>query len=161
MQAVLFSVRPARSFESNDLLDIDIKSFEDSWSPVEWKRVLGESSYGIAALTYYGNIVGFIALRGTDDGVELLKIAIKPHFRGNKASYLLLQAMYELARCTRAKTLFTIIPERHVYPGPANLTVWLGKVGFKATKPFLKCHFNANGESEDGVKFVTSYRSQQ
>lgn len=159
MHTVHFSVRAARQNDATEILDIDIKSFENAWPADEWARIGYEAEYAVSVLAYFGTAVGFMVCRRTPEGVQLEKIAIKTQYRGKKGSWLLIGAMEEYARKERLEVIYTVIPEHHVYPGADNLSGWLNKVGFKAISPFLKDHFMEFGEYEAGVKFVRNYRS--
>lgn len=150
----LYTVRGGRPEDANQLLDIDIKCFEQAWSADDWSRVGFDKAYAISVATYFGTPIGFAIIRETDEGTELLKLAVKRGHRGNGISRELVDAVVSFARQqTIAREMYIIVPESMVYEPSPNVVDWLVKFGFKATKPILKRHFTIYGEPEDGVKF--------
>ncbi len=155
-KALLYNVRGASDTDANDILDIDIKCFESAWTPERWAQVGHSHEHAISVVTYFGAVVGFAIMERPDDakGVNLLKLAVKPAHRYKDCSLLLLAAAVDYAQRKSANHLFIVVPESTIYPGPLNVSDWLKTVGFTATKPFLKNHFTAYGEAENGVKFI-------
>jgi len=170
LETPLFALRGGKSDDANDLLDIDIKCFESAWAPEEWARIGHSPEYAISVATYYGTAVGFGIFRRAKDSVdvEIVKIAVKAQHRRHGIANMLIGAASEYGRAVSVKSvklankppvMFIIVPESTIYPGPANTSEWLAKSGFKAVKPFLKKHFTAYGDAEDGVKFTAPFRS--
>lgn len=57
------------------------------------------------------------------------------------------------------ETIFTILPEHHLYPPDASVQ-FLDACGLKPVKPMLRDYFNIDGDTEDGVKFVWQANSE-
>lgn len=149
--------------DANDLVDIDIKCFEDAWPVDEWNRIGHNADYAISVATMFGNVVGFGVFRydGETNDVIIEKLAVKPHYRRKSASLHILAGGVDYAKIKAAKSLTIIVPESSIYPvdnQPSNMAGWLTGVGFKATKPFIRRHFTAYGHSEDGVRFYAPLR---
>lgn len=161
MHKPLLAIRMGRQSDLNDLVDIDIKSFETAWTPERWEEIERGMEYGINVLAYYGTAVGFVVFNSEDGGMRIQKIAIKPQFRGHDGSVLMIASVMGEAQQKRLDHMFIVIPEYQIYPDTSNQSVgiWLNKLGFNATKPLLRNYFNAYGQSEDGVKFVGKIRS--
>lgn len=165
MPSPLFNVRPPRLDDANELLDIDIKCFENPWSAQKWSKVVSKhNDYFVSVATYFGSPIGLAVFRQHPDSldIEIEKIAVlRPHRRKGASLYLLAAAV-TYAQTTLANNLFIIVPESTVYPvgpdKPSQTTGWLSQTGFLATKPFLKNHFHAYGTVEDGVKFTAPIR---
>jgi hypothetical protein len=156
----LIHVRGVRLSDANELVDIDIKCFEDAWPSEEWNRIGHSSDYAISVATMFGSAVGFGVFHYDEESNDVVidKLAVKPAHRLKGASLLILMGGMDFAKSKAAKSLTIIVPESTIYPGPASIGGWLQAVGFKATKPFLKRHFKAYGHFEDGVKFFAPMR---
>ena len=159
----LIHVRGCRLSDANELVDIDIKCFEDAWPVDEWNRIGHNAEYAISVATMYGTVIGFGVFRYDEDANDVVieKLAVKPHYRRKGASLHLLDGGVDYAKTKAAKSLTIIVPESQIYPvgnEPSNMGGWLTGCGFKATKPFLKRHFEAYGHYEDGVKFYAPLR---
>ena len=148
-------VRGASASDANAIIDIDIKCFEAAWSPEEWSDIGQKPGYAISVTTSYGTVVAFAVFRSDKDknGIEIIKLAVKEHFRRRLISRQLLCAGADYARARYANHIFIIVPESTIYPGPKNIGDWLKAVGFEA-RNFVKKHFTTYGEQEDGVRFV-------
>jgi ribosomal protein S18 acetylase RimI-like enzyme len=157
----LFQVRGAEARDANELLDLDIKCFDDAWSAEEWSRVGHSTEHAISVATYYGNLVGAGVFRQDPDSfdVEIAKLAVLKTHRRKGISWNLIQAAVAYAQNRGAANLYIIVREDAIYPGPETLLPWLKATGFVGTKPFLKRHFTDCGNDQDGVKFVLPLRS--
>ncbi len=163
MHQPLIATRLATVNDSNDLADIDTKSFEIYWSDQEWYELLRSTTKGvkktIAVATYYGNVVGFAVGIASKGEAVIEKLAVKEQFRRKGAGRALYLDMMERAQDQRLKTISIVVPEPFVYPveGVLNVAIpWLQSVGLKPQTPFIKDYFKAYGTNEDGVKFTTN-----
>jgi ribosomal protein S18 acetylase RimI-like enzyme len=159
----LIHVRGARLSDANDLVDIDIKCFDDAWPVDEWNKIGHNAEYAISVATMFGTVIGFGVFKHDEDANDVVieKLAIKPHYRRKGASQHLLLGGIDYAKTKTAKALTIIVPESTIYPvgnEPSNMGGWLQAVGFKATKPFLRRRFESYGHYEDGVKFIAPLR---
>ena len=156
----LIHVRGARLSDANELVDIDIKCFEDAWPTEEWNRIGHKAEYAISVATLFGSAIGFGVFHYDEDSNDVVidKLAVKPAHRRKGASLHILAGGVDYAKTKAAKALTIIVPESTIYPGPASIGGWLQAVGFKATKPFFRRHFEAYGHYEDGVKFYAQMR---
>lgn len=162
----LISTRLSRPDDAGDLADIDVKSFELSWSPEEWYDLVrnmhnvtkDDIPRTVVVAAYYGTAIGFAVVKKMGKTGFIEKLAIKEQWRRKGAATVLLQDLYERAQDTRCESVALIMPESFVYPdenGELSVAVkWAKAVGLKPTAPFLKKHFNAYGTTEDGVKFI-------
>lgn len=163
MHQPLISTRLARLDDSNDLADIDTKSFEIYWSDQEWYELLRPAkkdapSKTIVVATYYGNLIGFAVGIASKGEAIIEKLAIKEQFRRKGAGRQLFLDMMERAQDQRLKSISIIVPETFVYPVDGQLNVaipWMQSVGLKPQTPFIKDYYHAYGTNEDGVKFTT------
>lgn len=137
-----------------DLIDLDIKSFDNAWTAEEWASISAFNGHAIAVSTFMGNVAGFAVFRDHGGDVELRKLAVKPACRTQGVSRLLVSAGQRFAQDKNAKTLFMVVPESLIYPGDRSLSGWLLKTNFTATTPFIQNHFSLYGDKEHGVKFV-------
>lgn len=156
-----FNVRAAYPNDAMQLLDIDIKCFDNAWTPEEWDEKLRGVGHGTCIITNFGVPIAFavFALREDWDAIEIVKIAVKPGFRRQGLSARLLAEAFKVAEGRRFG-LVVVVPESTIDPSAeSSLLPWLTAVGFKGTAPFLRKHFVIYGEVEDGVKFVMT-RSQ-
>jgi ribosomal protein S18 acetylase RimI-like enzyme len=146
--------------DANELVDIDIKCFEDAWPVDEWNRIGHNAAYAISVATMFGTVAGFGVFRYDEDtnDVVIEKLAVKPAYRRKSASQHLLNGGIDYAKTKAAKALIIIVPESTIYPDTGINGKWLEAVGFKAIKPFLRRHFEAYGHYEDGVKFTAPLR---
>ena len=160
MSYPLIHVRGCRLSDANEMVDIDIKCFEDAWPVDEWNRIGHNAEYAISVATMFGTVVGFGVFRYDEESNDVVieKLAVKPSYRRKGASLHLLAGGVDYGKTKAAKALTIIVPESTIYPGPASIGGWLTAVGFKATKPFLKRRFEAYGHYEDGVKFFAPLR---
>lgn len=149
------NIRGARLDDANSIIDIDIKCFETAWSPEEWSAIGQKPGHAISVATNYGNVVGFAVFRhdSANTAIEVVKIAVKEKYRRQLISVQLLLAGAEYAHARFSQYLYIVVPESTIYPGEKNVSNWLKAVGFEA-KNFIKKHFNAYGDTEDGVRFV-------
>lgn len=159
----MIHVRGCRLSDANELIDIDIKSFEDAWPADEWNRVGHNAEYAISVATLFGAVIGFGVFRYDEDtnDVMVVKLAVKPTYRRKGASLHILAGGIDYAKTKAAKNLTIIVPESTIYPDgnvPSMIGGWLQAVGFKAMRPFLRRHFEAYGQVEDGVKFYAPLR---
>lgn len=159
MTAPFTHIRGAQANDANAILDIDIKCFEDAWTPEEWTKIGQKSHHAISVATLFGAPIGFGVWRHDSGlkGIEIIKIAVKDPHRRKGISLQLISAALDYARTREADHLFIVVPEGTVYPGPRNVSDWLNAVKFEVSRktPILKKHFTAYGESEDGVMFIT------
>jgi GNAT superfamily N-acetyltransferase len=155
MQQPFFHVRGSHYNDANYLLDIDLKCFEQAWSPDAWQALGNSRDTVISVATNFGTPVGFAVLRIEQRDVVILKMAVKPVARRKGVSRRLLDAARQFATENHAEWLRITVPESTIYPGPNNLSDWLKAIGFKAITPFIKDHFNVYGETEDGVQFIS------
>lgn len=156
MSGLQINVREARTEDSNDLMDIDIKCFDNPWTGDDWSGFNRNAGTLVYVAAVFGTPIGFIVFQ-TDQKlkqVEILKIAVKDSGRQQGASRQLLMIAEDFAIGRKAPTLTIVVPESSLYTGP--LGKWLTATGFQGTKPFIKNRFVAYGESEDGVKFIKS-----
>jgi ribosomal protein S18 acetylase RimI-like enzyme len=158
-------VRGCRLSDANELVDIDIKCFDDAWPVEVWNKVGHDAEYAISVATMFGNLIGFGVFRYDEDthDVSIIKLAVKPYYRRKGASLHLLAGAIDYAKQKHAKALTIIVPESAIYPvgdQPSMIGGWVQAVGFKATKPFLRRHFESYGHYEDGVKFTASLRHE-
>jgi len=159
----MISTRLGRPDDSGDLTDIDVKSFELSWTAEEWYELVrgsykNDSPRTIIVATYYGNTVGFAITKVHQTEAIIEKLAVKEQFRRHGAATNLLHDVMMRAEDKRLKAVSIVMPESFVYPidGQLNPAIhWAKAVGLKPTKPFLKNYFTAYGTNEDGVKFIT------
>ncbi len=158
MSNPLIVVRGARREDANDLLDIDIKCFENAWTPEEWSKLGFKDEHAISLVTYYGEPVGFIVMKTEGSNVRICKIAVKAYYRKKELSLHLLAVAVRYGQDRHADLLEIIVPEGMIYPGPGSIIGWLRSVGFKGTQPFIKNHFNVYGEHEDGVRFIADLK---
>lgn len=154
MANVLLQVRNARHSDAMELLDIDIKCFEDAWSPEEWDRTRLAGHSAIVVLTWFGSPIGFVVLDNDGKSAKLRKLAVKPNHRLHGASRRLFQGAIEYMTLHNLREIVATVPESTIYPGPNNLSCWLSKLGFRARMPFIKNYHTAYGQTEDGVEFV-------
>jgi len=140
----------------NDIVDLDIKSFEHPWTGQEWTARGHDAKYAMSVVTYFGSIVAVLVIRKASTRmVELCKLMVKYRHRGKGISRSLLKVAEDYTRRGRCDRLFAVVPEHRIYRDhPNSLITWLKKTGFEARTPFLKDHFESCGDSEDGVKFV-------
>jgi len=157
-----FNIRGANSEDANTIIDIDIKCFESAWSPEEWSAIGQKPGHAISVATNYGTPVGFAVFRADQErnGIQVVKLAVKEQYRGNLLSVKLLLAGSDYAKARSLNHLFIIVPESTIYPGSKNVSDWLKAVGFEA-KDFVRNHFTAYGEQEDGVRFVHPINQNQ
>jgi ribosomal protein S18 acetylase RimI-like enzyme len=156
MKEPFFHVRGANPNDTNYLLDIDIKSFENPWSPEEWQSLGIQRDMCISVATHFGTPVGFAVFKLDQRDVVIQKLAVKPVARRQGVSRRLLDAANQYARDNSAEWLRLTIPESAIYPDhPNSLIDWLKAAGFKAITPFVKNHFTTFGNHEDGVQFIS------
>lgn len=153
----LYVMRGAVPQDANAVLDIDIKCFEDAWSPEEWSSIGHSTEHAMSVVTFYGKVVAVGVFEQAEGGIKVRKIAVlKPH-RRKGVSLLLLGAGVNYAVANKCKSLFIIVPESKVYPGPDSAGEWLKTTGFIAQKKILPRHFkDGYGLIEDGIKLVRS-----
>jgi len=160
----LISTRLGRSDDAGDLTDIDVKSFEISWTSEHWYELVrgsykNDSPRTITVATYYGNTVGFAVAKVHETEAIIEKLAVKEQFRRHGAATNLLHDVIMRAEDKRLKTVALIMPESFIYPVDGMLSpavCWATAAGLKPTRPFIKDYFTAYGEKEDGIKFVVS-----
>lgn len=163
MSYPLIHVRGCRLSDANALIDIDIKCFEDAWPVDKWNSIGHDKAYAISVATMFGEAIGFGVFRYDEEtnDVVIEKLAVKPYYRRKGASLHLLNGGIDYAKTKAAKGLSVIVPESSIYPvgnEPSILGGWLTACQFKASKPFLRRHFESFGEYEDGVLFTTRLR---
>jgi len=139
---------------ANELLDIDIKSFDDPWSAEHWSEIVDSPHHSIVVARLYGTPIAFVVFQATPATVTILKLCVKQQHRRNGASLRLLATVFAYARTANAPEVCIVVPESTIYPGPRNVSKYLQHVGFVATTPFIKGHFHVYGEPEDGVMFI-------
>lgn len=152
----MVTVRGMAHADAHELLDCDLKCFDDPWSHEEWREAAADSLAWIAELD--GKIVGMIVVRRTLYGdVEIRKLCVKPAYRKQTIGRALLWQAILFAREVAAPRLFVVVRERAICPGqPGDLSGWLSRLGFRAGTPLLKAHFTFCGEPEDGIAFALS-----
>jgi len=147
-----FEMRPSEARDAHYLIDIDTKCFFYAWTPEEWRQVSQECLATV--VTFNGEPIAMAVFGKNPDGdVEIVKVAVKQAFRLRGVSRRLIYNCALYAREIGAAALVMLIPEYRLRPGdPDDLSVWLGKLGFRATTIFRK-EFHAYGRDEDGVQF--------
>ena len=153
--APLFHLRGAGLADANELFDIDMKCFQDAWTPEDWGDLLHSGVHGISVVTYFGVCVGAVVFSRVDNSVHILKLAVKVTHRKAQVSRMLLRAVVTFAHSKGVSRLFFIVPESMIYPGPTYMAQWALKVGFICELPFVRNQFPGYGDAEDGVRFVS------
>lgn len=153
--APLFHLRGAGLADANELVDIDMKCFQDAWTPEDWGDLLHSGTHGLSVVTYFGVCVGAVVFTRVDNAIQILKLAVKVTHRKAQVSRMLLRSVVTFAHGKGVSRLFFIVPESMIYPGPTYMAQWALRVGFKVEMPFLRNHFSAYGDAENGVRFVS------
>lgn len=147
-----YQVRVAQPSDLNELVDIDIKCYEDAWPLDRWRNLAGASA---PVITWFGTPVGVGVFRHASPTlVEIEKLAVKPGHRRMGFSRVMLRSCAGYARQMGATHALVYVPERQIYPGPGSLGDYLRVMGFKAHLPFVEGHFTYCGEPENGVRFL-------
>ncbi len=157
----MFVIGTAEWSDKGLLYDIDLKCFDDVWSPEYWLYWLNDFTKVVflAEDGLDGPPVGMAVCILNQDGLIIEKLGVKEQHRRKGVSQLLLNAVKSLL--TQYKTvvpIYLVIPESWMYAGydgyPNGLTDWVSKVGLKADGMILPGYFCINGETLDGMRFV-------
>ena len=156
----MFHVRQGTGNDAQHVIDIDIKCYDEPWSPEYW-RVAG-LDFIINVVTYYGTPVGMSVFTSAEEAdgpkfVSLLKVAGKPMFRKKGLSRMLLEPMDKYAEQIKAESIWATIPES-LCSGEHSIAGWALKVGFKATA-IQKNYYAVLGDLEDGYIFRKPVRA--
>lgn len=149
-----FTIRVADWKDIDTLMDIDLKCFDFPWNPAYWGRRFEESQMALIVDTSDGVPAGLLMGELLEDGLVIEKIGVKPAYRRQGASRLLLDACDDLTiQCPESPMDHIVIPEPWLYrDSPDCIAPWLKAVGFKARLPYLKDYYCINGVDFDGVK---------
>lgn len=153
---VIFNIREAWANDQVRLLDIDIKCFDNAWSPDAW--ALAGANYVIKVATFYGTVIAFQTFFHDKDHntVFMPKVGVLPAYRRKGIGRSFVKDAIEFAGQVKASRLETLIPESMLRPTePSFCGHWTKSVGFKATG-IEKDVFVAMGQLEDGIKFTLS-----
>jgi len=155
------SVRRGCNRDVNYVRDIDLKSYQYPWDYDQWK-VVGESKthhwcVAIKEAQPIGFAVWEDSPKGYADAVKLLRLGVKPAYRGLGAGMQLLDYVLDYAEDSSFKRFLTIVPEIYCLPGhPDDVSEWLLHRGLHAVPPIVKEHAYMYGEWVDGFIFTTS-----
>lgn len=146
-----------RGFQPADmmyLIDIDAKCSEFPWTYDQWLKNC--QSHTGSVVTFYGTPVGFALFHRLGEYVELVKLAVKPHYRRQKLGMMLMSGCFKFGQDMGCHTVFCVLPETMLAKSGEHEPAisFLKKLDFVATKPMLRDCFNFDGRSIDGVKFI-------
>lgn len=136
-------VREANGNDLQHIIDIDIKCFDEPWSPEFWRQ---KNDVTVDVATFYGTPVAMAVYTSSDDITTLHKLAVKPTHRRQGVSRKLFE---RLSLTTDA--VYLTIPET-MCSGEKSLIPWLNKLGFKGSG-IDRSRFISLGEIEDGFVF--------
>lgn len=148
------SVRHAVREDQDVLYDIDLKCFDDVWAKEYWLHWFQD--FKVVFLVHVSGVpVGLAACEQSNQGILIEKLCVKPAYRHlGVASHLLLAVHLQSLNYENKVPIHIIVPELWLYPGPDNISGWIKRIGFKATKPILSDYFHINEESIDGIKCI-------
>ena len=150
----MIDFRAAEQKDAHYLIDIDIKCFDDAWTPEDWRFA---AKYCVACVaTWNGAPVGMAVFYNDFMGsIEIVKVAVKRPYRNMGIARRLIFNCILYARELYATRLVMIVPESKLRPGePDDLSEWLKALRFRAQVPLFKNYFTFCGEPEDGVVFT-------
>ena len=147
------------------LHDIDVKCFDDVWSPEYWLFWLTDDTKVVFMVRdgLEGPPVGMAVCVLNEDGLVIEKLCVKKEYRRQGVSSMLLESARDMTLQYESDEsevpVYLAIPETWMYEGfsghPNGLTDWVSKVGLKATRGILPEYFCINGEIIDGILFAT------
>jgi GNAT superfamily N-acetyltransferase len=151
---MILTTRDAYGEDLAYLRDIDLKCFQPCWSREEWEFAC--ELYTVRLACYYDTPVAFAAHGICDDNkLQYLvpKLAVKRDFRGHGIGHRLLREAELYAKDLGCTSLWTSLPERLWSPGDEDVSGWLKKMGFRATK-LNHDEYTYLGATEDGLEFT-------
>jgi ribosomal protein S18 acetylase RimI-like enzyme len=152
-------IREATWMDRTQLIDIDIKCFDDVWPSEDWVHWMKEDRVVFISEIYsptpgvFPQLVGFVACILLSDGIAIEKIGVKPNHRRQGVAADLLYEINHKAESREWPHVVTLtVPETFLSPGcPDDISGWIIKSGFKAKTPLQPDYFYINGDSIDGV----------
>ena len=149
----MIEVRPGRKEDIQYVLDIDVKCFDDPWSPDKWRKDELSVAVGTVHKTPVGVVVFEIINTRKQQCVRMDKIAVKPGFRNRGIAKALVQEVRNCCMYNGLLYIETIIPESMCVPDtPRDVTGFLSKVGFRGFG-IKRDAFTDMGQPEDGYIF--------
>ncbi len=150
----MIEFRASRREDAHYLLDIDLKCYEFSWLPEDW-RTISKDSFATVA-TYNKTPIGMsVFYRTMYNDIEVLKLAVKPAYRNLGIGSRLLFNTILYGQEIRADRTILVVPESRLRPGREDdLSQWLLRRGFRAQIPLLRNYYTFYGQPEDGVLFT-------
>lgn len=133
------SIRSAQPEDADCLQLLDVKCFEHTWLPRDWKNLWGNDSSEIFVGCLSVTPISFAACELSDlDGIPILhvyKVGVLPMYRGSNIGKHLLAAAYDIGVKAKVKYLTIPIPESLTCgEPPKNCIGWLKKMGFKSNR---------------------------
>ncbi len=143
------------------LHDIDVKCFDDVWSPEYWLLWLTDETKVVFMVRdgLEGPPVGMAVCVLNEGGLVIEKLCVKKEYRRQGVSKMLLESARAMTLQYESEVpIYLAIPETWMYEGfsghPNGLTDWVSKVGLKAARGILPRYFHINGEMVDGIRFA-------
>jgi N-acetylglutamate synthase-like GNAT family acetyltransferase len=149
-----FRLRRAEATDVHHLIDIDLKCFDEVWTPEDWRSLANTCSVVVATL--HNNPIAMCVHRRHEDGyTEILKLGVKNHCRRKGVGRALIAIAMQSAIQAHSSHVFMLVPEHLLRPGePQDVSQWLLKMGFRAEVPLVRNAFVYCGVEEAGVKFT-------
>ena len=111
----MIDFRAADQKDGHYLIDIDIKCFDDAWTPEDWRHV---AQYCVACVaTWNGTPVGMAVFYNDFMGsIEIVKVAVKRPYRNMGIARRLIFNCILYGRELYATQLVMIVPESRLRP---------------------------------------------
>jgi GNAT superfamily N-acetyltransferase len=151
----MIKIRKPEVTDINALLDIDLKSVDNSWTLDQWRGMCVNHDTYVSLATYLNDPIGFIICNTTG---RILKIAVKPAFRNKGIGTKLIETVKYWAVENNILGLGIAVPESLCYN--SDICRWLNNQGFLASG-ILKDEVKYCGIIEDGFLFLLVLRKDK
>jgi len=153
------NIRAPQITDINYLLDIDLKCFDDPWDTEKWREIYSDAQYKKLVGTNCGNPVGFVVWCPHSDGIQIVRIAVKPLHRKQGIGSQLLKAVRINALQQKYRKICMVVTESLCCPNQGdNIGHWLNNRGFFANE-ICKDGSIYCGKVEDAFFFVLNLGS--
>ena len=127
-------LRRPRLADLSYLVDIDLKCYEDPWDVEKWRTVLMD--FALDKLVSIRKQHAGLAVWKFADGVsKILRLGVKPAYQHYGIGSELLRTIEQTTLERGIRTVKFKIPESLCCPSdPADVSAWLGRRGYKATR---------------------------
>ena len=155
------SIRASYAKDLIDIMDIDLKSFNNPFNTVTWRKYCQNGTVSILLATFNKLPIGFILWQEVDGYAGIVRLAVKPNYRKQGAGNFLLRAVEVAARAHGLREVVVIVPETNCSSDAVNnISSWLLRRGYFAKLPIVKDFCQVCGTLVDGFCFIKEIKNE-